>query len=70
MVVSRQQHPGQNQYLPIANKSFVNVTDLKHFGKLVTNKNCIHEEIKKRLNSGNACCNSFGLERSVFSSHL
>jgi hypothetical protein len=27
----------------------------KIFEKTVTNQNCIHEEIKSRLNSGNAC---------------
>lgn len=29
---------------------------VKKFGKTLTNKNCIHEEIKSKYNSGNACC--------------
>ena len=31
-------------------------TDVK--GKGLTNQNCIREEVKNRLKSGNACCNS------------
>jgi hypothetical protein len=56
MVVSRHQNLGQNKNLLIANKSFENVT--KYFGRTVTNQNCIHEEIKSRLNSRNVCYDS------------
>jgi hypothetical protein len=31
---------------------------LKYSGTAVTNQNFIHEEIKSKLNSGNACCSS------------
>jgi hypothetical protein len=30
----------------------------KHFGTSLTNQNCIREEVKHRLNSHKACCNS------------
>jgi hypothetical protein len=34
------------------------VSQLKYFGITVTNENLIQEEIKRRLNSGNACYHS------------
>lgn len=37
------------------NKSFENVSNLKHFGMTPTIQNCMHEEIKDTLNSENAC---------------
>jgi hypothetical protein len=35
---------------------FANLEEFKYFGTNVTNQNCVQEEIKNRLNSGNACC--------------
>jgi hypothetical protein len=53
--VSRDQNAGQNREIKIGNRSFENVSQFKYLGTTVTNQNLIHEEIKTRLNSGNAC---------------
>jgi UDP-N-acetylglucosamine 2-epimerase len=42
----------------VANRSFGNVSQSKYLGTTVTNQNLIQEEIKGRLNSGNACYHS------------
>jgi hypothetical protein len=43
-----------------------NVSQFKYLGKTVRNQNAIREEIKRRLNSGNACYHS--VRNFVFSS--
>jgi hypothetical protein len=59
MLASCDQNTGQDQDINIGNRSFENVSQFKYFGTTVTNQNLIQEEIKRRLNSGNACY--FGL---------
>jgi hypothetical protein len=58
MLLSRHQNVGQNREIKIANRSFENMSQLKYLGTTVTNQNLIEEEIKRRMNSGNACYHS------------
>jgi coproporphyrinogen III oxidase-like Fe-S oxidoreductase len=58
MLVSRCQKAGQRQSINIGNKSFESVAKIKYLGTTLTDQNCIHEKIKSRLNSGNACYHS------------
>jgi hypothetical protein len=58
MLVSRDQNAGQNREIKIGNRSFENVSQFKYLGMTVTNQTLIQEEIKRRLNSGNACYHS------------
>jgi hypothetical protein len=58
MIMSRHQNSGQNQNIRIANELFENVAKFKYLGTTLTNLNDIHDEIKSRLNSGNACYHS------------
>jgi hypothetical protein len=52
MLLSHHQNAGQNYDIQIANRCFENVV------KFRSNQNLIQEEIKRRLNSGNACYHS------------
>jgi hypothetical protein len=56
--MSRHPNSGQNQNIRIANESFEKVATLKYSGTTLTNQNDIHDEIKSRLNSRNACYHS------------
>jgi hypothetical protein len=67
MLVSRDQNSGQNGDIEIGNRSFENVSQFKYLGMTVTNQNLIQEEIKKGLNSDNACYHLF---QNILSSHL
>jgi hypothetical protein len=55
MLMSRYRNSGQNQDIRTANESFENVATFKYLGTNLTNQNDIHDEIKSRLISGNAC---------------
>jgi hypothetical protein len=55
MVISRHLNSGQNQNVRIANESFEKVEKFKYLETTLTNQNDIHDEIKSRLDSGNAC---------------
>jgi sorting nexin-29 len=58
MLLSICQKAGQKQSIKEGNRFFENVAKFKHLGTTPTDQNCIHEEIKSRLNSGNACYHS------------
>jgi hypothetical protein len=58
MLLPCQQNAGQNRDIKIGNSSSENVSQFKYLGMTVTNLHLIQEEIRKRLNSGNACCHS------------
>jgi hypothetical protein len=56
--MSRCQKTGQRQSVKIRNRSIESVEKIKYLGTTLTDQNCIHEEIKSRLNSGNASVES------------
>jgi hypothetical protein len=51
----------------IGNRCFENVAQFRYLGTMITNQNLIQEEIKRRLNSGNACYHSV---ENILSSRL
>jgi ribosomal protein S2 len=53
MLMSRKK-TGQKHGIKIANRSVEGVAKFKYFGTTLTDQNCMQEEIKSRLNSGNA----------------
>jgi hypothetical protein len=67
MIMSCHPDSGQIQDVRIANESFENVAKFKYLGMTLTNKNNIHDEIKSKLNSGNAYYYSV---QNLLSSHL
>jgi hypothetical protein len=57
-VMWRNHNAGQNHNIKIDSKSFERMEEFKYLGTTLTNRNSIHEEIKNRLKSGNACYHS------------
>jgi hypothetical protein len=54
MIMSHHPNSGQNQNIRIANESFENVATFKYLGTILTDQNDTHDEVRSRLNSGNA----------------
>jgi hypothetical protein len=67
MLLSCHQNAGQNHNIRIGDRSFENVAQFKYLGKTERNQTRIQEEIKRRLNSGNACYDSV---QNILSSNL
>jgi hypothetical protein len=68
MLLSHQKNAGQNHDIKTVNRCFENVAQFRYLGTTVTNQNLIQEEIKRRVNSRNACYLLFSPEPFVFSS--
>jgi hypothetical protein len=58
MLLSHHQNARQNHDIKTGNRGFENVEQFRYLGTTITNHNLIQEEIKRRLNSGNACYHS------------
>jgi hypothetical protein len=58
MLLSRHHNARQNHNIKIAYTFSENVVQFRYSGTTVTNQNLIEKEIKRRLNSGNACFHS------------
>jgi hypothetical protein len=58
ILMSRSRKTGQKHSIKIANRSFEDVAKFIYPGTTLTDQNHMHEEIKSRLNSGNACYHS------------
>ncbi|KAJ4445591.1 hypothetical protein ANN_12272 [Periplaneta americana] len=58
MIMSRDQNIVRNESIKIGNLSFEEVEKFKYLGATVTNINDTREEIKHRINMGNACYSS------------
>jgi hypothetical protein len=65
--MSHSQKIGQKHSIKIASRSFEDVAKFKYLRTTLTYQNHMHEEIKSRINSGNACYNS---SQSLLSSCL
>ncbi|KAJ4435516.1 hypothetical protein ANN_18132 [Periplaneta americana] len=68
MIMSRNENIVRNGNIEIGNLSFKDVEKLKYLGATVTNTNDTREEIKHRLNMGNACY--YSVEKLLSSSLL
>jgi hypothetical protein len=54
----RSQKIGQKHSIKVVNRSFEDVAKFIYLGTTLTDQNCVHKDIKGRLNSVNACYHS------------
>jgi hypothetical protein len=66
-LISRCEKVGQKHSIKIANRFFEDMAKFRYLGTTLTDQICMREEIKSRLNSGNACYHSV---QSLLSSRL
>jgi hypothetical protein len=67
MLTSHSQKIGRKHSIKIANRSFEDMAKFKYLGTTRTDENCMHKEIKSRLNLGNVY---YHLVQSLMSSRL
>jgi hypothetical protein len=67
MVMSRDQNAGRGHGMKIDNRSIERLEEFRYLGATLTDQNSIQEEIKSRLNLGNAC---YYLVQNLLSSRL
>ena len=67
MVMSRDQNAGRSYNIKINTSSFERAEQFKYLGTTLTDQDSIQEEIKRKLESGNACYHSV---RNLLSSSL
>jgi len=58
IVMSRDQNAGRSYSMKTENSSFERAEQFKYLGTILTNQDCIEEENRRRLKSGNACYHS------------
>jgi hypothetical protein len=58
MLLPRCKKAGQKHSIKIENSFFEGVAEFGYLGTTLADQNCMQEEIKSRLNSGNACYHS------------
>jgi hypothetical protein len=58
MIMPHSQKMGQKHDMKIAKSFFEDVAKFRRLGTALADQNCMHEEMKSRLNSGNVCYHS------------
>ena len=65
--MSWDQNAARSHNIKIDSSSFERTKELKYFGRILTNKNSIQEDIKSRLKSGNV---SYHSQQNILSSSV